>query len=51
MISGRQDPDINALFLENNRPSERKKRSVDPLADGGLVKGIDKSLEAGDITS
>ena len=49
MISGRQNPDINARFLENDRPRERKKRSVDPLTSGGMVECVDKSLEADNV--
>lgn len=51
MVSGRQDPNVNTRFLENNRPREREKRLVDPLTSGGLVEGIDKSFEAGNVTS
>ena len=50
MISGRQDPDVNARFLENNRPRKREKWSVGPLAGGSLVEGIDESLEARNAT-
>ena len=51
MIPGRQRPNINARLLESNRPRERKERFVDPLTSGRLVKGVDASPEAGNVTS
>jgi len=51
MITGRQRPNINARLLESNRPRERKERFVDPLTSGRLVKGVDASPEAGNVTS